>query len=163
MLRDDAPILPNDDTLGVGLDLDRPADCAGAHRVFVVVEPNEARLRHRGLVRVEPVEATAIGDELWPLLLEDLPYGPLGLLGMGMGLGVGDAAVGQPGVQFVVALEPQPRREEALAHEANLVLDLALLPAGRRRASDRVDEVMGAHLQEAAIVLPVLADEDRLD
>ena len=82
---------------------------------------------------------------------------------MGMGLGVGDAPVDQPGVQFVVALEPQPRREEALAHEADLVLDLALLPAGRRRAGDRVDEVMGAHLQEAAIVLPVLADEDRLD
>ena len=72
------------------------------------------------------------------------------------------AFVEQPGVQLVVALEPQPRREEAFAHEADLVLDLALLPARRRRAGDRIDEMVRAHLQEAAIVLAVLADEDRL-
>jgi hypothetical protein len=30
----------------------------------------------------------------------------------------GQAFVKQPGVQFIVTLEPQPRREEALAHEA---------------------------------------------
>ena len=68
----------------------------------------------------------------------------------------------QPGVQLVVGLEPQPRREEALAHEPDLVLDLSLLPARRRRAGDRVDEVVAAHLQEAAIVEAILADEDRL-
>ena len=79
-----------------------------------------------------------------------------------MRLGVGDAFVDQPGVQFVVGLEPQPRREEALAHQADLVLDLALLPARGRRAGDRIHQMMRAHLQEAAIVLPVLADEDRL-
>ena len=69
-----------------------------------------------------------------------------------MRLGVGDAFVEQPGVQLVVALEAQPRREEALAHQPDLVLDLPLLPAGRRRAGDRLDEIMAAHLQEAAIV-----------
>jgi hypothetical protein len=37
----------------------------------------------------------------------------------------------------------------------------ALARSGRR-AGDRVDEVMAAHLQEAAIVEPVLADQDRL-
>ena len=79
-----------------------------------------------------------------------------------MRLGPGQAFVEQPGVQLVVALEPQPRREEALADEADLVLDLALLPARGRRAGDRLDEMMRAHLEEAAIVLPVLADEDRL-
>ena len=79
-----------------------------------------------------------------------------------MRLGVGDAVVEQPGVQLLVALEPQPRREEALAHQADLVLDLALLPARRRRAGDRLDQVVAAHLQEAAIVVPLLADEDRL-
>jgi hypothetical protein len=78
---------------------------------------------------MESVEATAIADELGPLFLEDLPHGPLGSLGMGVRLGVSDASVGQPGVQFVVALEPQPRREEALAHETDLVLHLAFLPA----------------------------------
>ena len=74
-------------------------------------------------------------------------------------LGVGDAAVEQPGVQLLVARHPQPRREEALAHQPDLVLDLALLPARRRRAGDRLDQVVAAHLQEAAVVLPVLADE----
>ena len=78
-------------------------------------------------------------------------------------LGVGDRLIEQPGVQLVVALDPQPRREEALAHQPDLVLDLALLPARRRRAGDRVDQVMPAHLQEAAVVGPLLADEDRLD
>ena len=81
---------------------------------------------------------------------------------MRMRLGVGDALIQQPGVQLVIALHPQPRREEALAHQADLVLDLALLPARCRRAGDRLDQIMRAHLQEAAIILPLLAHEDRL-
>ena len=72
-----------------------------------------------------------------------------------------DAFVDQPGVELVVGLEPQPRRKEAFAHEADLVLDLTLFPARSRRAGDRLDEVMRAHLEEAAIVLTVLAHEDR--
>jgi hypothetical protein len=111
---------------------------------------------------MEPVEAAAIGNELGPLLLEHLPDRLVGPLGMAVRLGPGDAFVHEPGVQLVVALEPQPRREEALTHESDLVLDLALLPARRRRAGDRLDEMMRAHLQEAAIVLAILADEDRL-
>src|ERR1700679_1805756 len=111
---------------------------------------------------MEPVEAAAIGNELGPLLLEHLPDRPLGPLGMAVRLGPGDAFVHEPGVQLVVALEPQPRREEALTHEPDRVLDLALLPARRWRASDGLDEMMRAHLQEAAIVLAILADEDRL-
>ena len=83
-------------------------------------------------------------------------------LGMAVRLGVGDAPIEQPGVQLVVALDPQPRREEALAHQADLVLDLALLPAGCRRAGDRLDQIVAAHLQEAPVVGPLLADEDRL-
>src|ERR1700735_5607360 len=111
---------------------------------------------------MEPVEAAAIGNELGPLLLEHLPDRLAGPLGMGMRLGPGDAFVHEPGVQLVVALEPQPRREEALTHEPDRVLDLALLPARCWRASDGLDEMMRAHLEEAAIVLAILADEDRL-
>jgi hypothetical protein len=44
-------------------------------------------------------------------------------------LGIGHAPVQQPGVQFVIALDPQPRREEAFPHQTDLVLDLPLLPA----------------------------------
>src|SRR6202451_4887372 len=109
---------------------------------------------------MEPVEAAAIGNELGPLLLEHLPDRLVGSLGMAVRLGPGDAFVHEPGVQLVVALEPQPRREEALTHEPDLVLDLALLPARRWRASDRLDEMMRAHLTEAAIVLAVLAGPD---
>ena len=111
---------------------------------------------------MESVEATPIGNELGTLFLEDLPDRSIGLFGMGMRLGPGDAFVHEPGVQLVIALDAQARREEALAHEADLVLDLALLPARRRRAGDRLDKMVRAHLQEAAIVLPILADEDRL-
>ena len=79
-----------------------------------------------------------------------------------MHLGVGNAFIEQPGVQFVEILEPQTRREEPLTDEPDLVLDLPLLPARCRRAGDRIDEVVAAHLQEAAIVEAILADEDRL-
>ena len=111
---------------------------------------------------MEPVEAAPIGNELGTLFLEHLPDRSVGLFGMGMRLGPGDAFVHEPGVQLVVALEPQPRREEAPTHEPDLVLDLTLLPARRRRASDRLDKMVRAHLQEAAIVLTILTDEDRL-
>jgi hypothetical protein len=79
-----------------------------------------------------------------------------------MRLGVGNAFVKQPGVQLVEALDPQPRREEPLAHQADLVLDLALLPARSRRAGDRLHQIVAAHLQEAAVEPPLLADEDRV-
>ena len=85
-----------------------------------------------------------------------------GRSGWAMRLRPGQTFIEEPGVQLVIALEPQARREETLADEADLVLDLALLPARRRRAGDRLDKMMRAHLEEAAIVLALLADEDRL-
>jgi hypothetical protein len=69
-----------------------------------------------------------------------------------MRLGIFDAFIEQPGVQFDEILEPQTRRKEPLTDEPDLVLDLPLLPARCRRAGDRIDEVVAAHLQEAAIV-----------
>src|SRR5467141_3269204 len=81
---------------------------------------------------------------------------------MAVRLGVGNALVQQPGVQLVEGFEPQPWREEALPDKPDLVLDLTLLPARRRRAGNRIDEIVAAHLQEAAIVETPFADEDRL-
>jgi hypothetical protein len=46
MLGDDPPVLADDDAVGVGVDVDRTADGAGADRVSVVVEPDEAGLRY---------------------------------------------------------------------------------------------------------------------
>jgi hypothetical protein len=80
-----------------------------------------------------------------------------------MRLGISDGLIHQPSIQFLVALHAKPRREEALAHQPDLVLDLPLLPARRRRASDRLDQIVPAHLGEAAVVGALLADEDRLD
>ena len=51
-----------------------------------------------------------------------------------MRFGIGDAFIEQPGANLVVALKPQPGREEALTDEPDLVLDLTLLPARCRRA-----------------------------
>jgi hypothetical protein len=106
---------------------------------------------------VESVEPAGIGNELWPLRLEHLPNRLVRKLGVLVGLGVGDASIKQPGVQLIEVLEPQPRREEPLTHQPDLVLDLPLLPARRRRAGNWLDQIMAAHLQEAAIVEPVLA------
>src|SRR5438034_2364593 len=81
---------------------------------------------------------------------------------MAMRLGEGDAPVQQPRVQLVEGFEPQPRREEALPDKSDLVLDLTLLPARRWRAGDRINQVMAAHLHEAAVVETTLTDEDCL-
>ncbi len=81
---------------------------------------------------------------------------------MRMPSGVGDALVQQPGVQLVVALDPHPRGEEPLPHQTDLVLDLTLLPARRRRAGDGVDQIVAAHLEEPAIIGPLATDEDRV-
>jgi hypothetical protein len=71
--------------------------------------------------------------------------------------------VDKPGVQLLVALDPNPRSEEPLAHKADLVLDLPLPPARSWRAGNRLDQVVAAHLQEAPIVGALAAGEDRLD
>jgi hypothetical protein len=79
-----------------------------------------------------------------------------------MHLGVSNAFVDQPGVQFIVGFDPEARREETFADETDLVLDLTLLPARGRRAGHRINQMVTAHLQEAPVVLPILADEDRV-
>ena len=98
------------------------------------------------------IEAAGIGNELRPFRFEHFPDRLLGQLRMAVRLGVGDAFIGEPVVQLVEALEPQPRREEALSDQPDLILDLPLLPARGRRAGHRIDQVMAAHLQEAAIL-----------
>jgi hypothetical protein len=109
---------------------------------------------------MEPVEAPGIGHEAWPLRLEHLPDAALAELGMAVRLGIGDAPIEQQGVQLLVALHPQAWREEAFTHHADLILDLPLLPARGRRARHRIDQIVAAHLQEAAVVGALLAGED---
>ena len=74
-----------------------------------------------------------------------------------------DAAPRQQRVELGQIGAAQPRREDVLPHMTDLVLDLSLLPPGRRRAGHRLDQVVAGHLQELAVVLPRLAGEDQLD
>src|SRR3954470_776204 len=162
MFGDNPSVLADHDAIGEGGDFDWTPDCPGRYRVLVVVEAHQAGLRYRRLYRVEAIESACIGNELRPLRLKHIPDSLVSQLRMAMHLGVGDAFVEQPGVHLIVGLEPQTGREEPLADEPDLVLDLPLLPSRCRGAGDRIDEVMTAHLQEAAIVNAGLADKHRL-
>jgi hypothetical protein len=112
---------------------------------------------------MEAVEAVMIRHKLLPFFFEDIPDRFVGDLGVAMGLCVEDALVKEPGVHLVIALKSQARREEALARQSDLVLDLPFFPASGRRASHRLDEIVAAHLRKPAIEEPILADEDRLN
>ncbi len=98
MLGDNPPVLANDDAIGVGVDVDRTADSAGADRITVVVEPHQAGLRHRGRQRVESIKAAAIGNEPWALGLERLPDRSPALFGVGVRPGPGEVFVDEPSV-----------------------------------------------------------------
>ena len=97
------------------------------------------------------------------LFLEDLPDRPVLELRMLCPLGIGDALVFQPAIQLVQAADPRLGPEQLIAQVADLVLDLTLLPTRGRATGHRLDQMVRAHLQEPPIVLPCLADEDRLD
>jgi hypothetical protein len=73
MLADDHTVLADHDAVGIGLDLDRPADGARGDRVLVVVEPHQAGLRDRCLCRVEPVKWAGNRHQLRALRLKGLP------------------------------------------------------------------------------------------
>jgi hypothetical protein len=87
----------------------------GRHRVLIVVEAHLAGLGVRRRHCVESIEPAGIRNEPRPLRLEHFPDRLLGQLRMVIHLGVGNAFIEQPGVQFVKILEQQPRRKDALA------------------------------------------------
>ena len=77
-------------------------------------------------------------------------------------LRVCNTTVEQPVIQLIEALYSHSWREEALAYQADLVLDLPLLPARRWRTGRRLHQIMAAHLQKAPVELALLAKEHRL-
>jgi len=111
---------------------------------------------------VEPVKAPGIRHQTGTFCLEHLPDRMISQLRMVVRLGIRDALVQQPGVQFFIVLHPKPGREEAFPNHANLVLDLPLLPARGRIAGDWIDHIMTAHPQEASVVGTLAVNEDGL-
>ena len=125
VLPHDLPVLPELDPPGIGSDLDRSA----IHGVAVLVEPDETGLRDRRRHGMEAVERTDVGRKTRALVLEDLPDRSIPKLLVGIGFGPGNTAVLEPGVELGVALELWPGHEEPPSDNADLVLDLSLLPA----------------------------------
>ncbi|WP_143747820.1 hypothetical protein [Mesorhizobium temperatum] len=96
---------------------------------------------------MEPVEGTAVFNQLAAPPPRTRSRYSFRLLDVTMRLGVGDALVMQAGVQLLVGLEAQSRREEALARQPDLVLDL-----NQPEAGVQANQIMAAHLQEAAML-----------
>ena len=89
-----------------------------------------------------PVEGAAQFHQAHALVLEHVPDGPILELRMPGSPRIGDALIFQPCVQLGEALDPRFGPEHLIAQVANLVLDLPLLPSGRRRAGHRLDQMM---------------------
>ena len=139
-----------------------PAGGARIDAVAVVVGHDQAGGGGAHRLLDKAVERPAQLHQARPLVLEHLPDRPVLELRVPGALGVGDALIFQPGVQLGQALHPRLGAEQLVAQIADLVLDLPLLPARRRRARHRLDQMVRAHLQKAAIILARLANEDRL-
>ena len=163
MFADDCPVLPDDDLIGIGMHIDRSAHCSCEDGILVGVEAHGAGLGHRGGHTVEVVERVGIGHQARPFSLEHLPDRPVGRFGMAVRLRIGHAFVEQPAVQLFQAPDPQAGREEPLSDQPDLVLDLTFLPPRGRGAGNGINQEVAAHLQKAAVVVPLLAGEDRLD
>ncbi len=103
-------------------------------------------------VGVEAVESGRHRGQARPFGFERLEDRPVPELRMSVGPGIGDALVEEPGFHLLVALQPDPRGEEALPDQPYLVLDLSLLPGPMPACRRQGRRDSGAHLLEAAMV-----------
>ena len=86
---------------------------------------------------MEAIESTDIGHKGCALCLEHLPDHLVAAFRVFVRFGVGDALVEQPDIQLVQTFDTQARGEEPFADQADLVLNLTLLPPRSGRASAR--------------------------
>ena len=63
MFSDYPAVLADDDAIGIGLNLDRPADRVSGHRVLVVVEAHQTGLGDRSRHATESVKPPGIGND----------------------------------------------------------------------------------------------------
>ena len=124
----DPAVLAALDVIGIGPDLHWTADRAGGHRVPVGIKAHQTGAGDGRRDGMEAVEGAGIRHQTGLFRLKGLPDRPIAVLRVSMRLRISDALIKQPGIQLVIALHPQPWREEALAQEPDLVFHLALLP-----------------------------------
>ena len=164
MLADDLALGHRHDPIGVGAQRYRLARVAAIDAVAVAIHVHQRARADPHLALDAALEPGGKRHQHGALgFLEHLPAGLVALLGVRDRLGNLDTAALEQLVQFGQILAAQPRGEHVLAHMADLILDLPLLPAGARRARHRLDQVVAGHLQELAVVLARLAAEDQLD
>ena len=129
MVGDDLLGQQHDDAIGIGAHQNAAAGGPGVDAVPVAVMGDEAGGRGAHGLLAEAGEGAHERRQGGALLNEHLPDGPVPELRMTRAPGVGATLVRQPGVEFLQRLDPWPRPEQHVAHRADLVLDLALLPA----------------------------------
>ena len=161
MIRDDVLAQQHDDALGMGSHQDHSTGGAGINAVTIVVGHDEAGRACPDRLFDEAVEGAAKRHQARAFVLEHVPDRSILELGMRHSLGVSDALVFQPCVQLGQALYPGLGPKHLVAQIADLVFDLAFLPARGGRARHRFDQMVRAHLQEATVVAARLAHEDR--
>ena len=161
MIGDHLVAQQHDDAFGMGAHQHHPAGGARIDAVAIMIGHDQAGGAGPHRLLDEPVERTAQLHQAGAFFLEHVPDRPILELRMFGALGVGDALIFQPRIQLGEALHPRLGPEHLVAQIADLVLDLTLLPSRGRRAGHRLDQMMRAHLQKAAIILARLADEDR--
>src|SRR5258708_33228862 len=144
MIGDDLFAEQSYDAIGVNAHQHRPPSRLGVDAVLNAVVRDQACRRRPHRLLDEAGEWSKERHQSRTLFLEDLEDRPFPELGMPGPLGVGDTLIGQPGVQLVERLHPRLWPEQDVAHRADLVLDLALLPARRGRAGDGFDQIMGS-------------------
>ena len=128
MFADNLAILPDDDPVGISMNVNGATNAAGQNRVFVGVKAHEAGLRDRRWHGMEAVKAARTGNQLKPLILKTIPDRRVRQLRVAVDFGICNALIQKPAIEFIIALHPQPWCEEPLPHQADLVLDLSFLP-----------------------------------
>ena len=111
---------------------------------------------------MEAVKGPDIGNQAGVLSLEDFPDCLIAHLGMFVCLGISNAAIFKPCIEFGIGLVLRARHKVPAADHADLVLNLTLLPARRRGAGNRFHQIVTAHLLEPPVIGPILANKDRI-
>ena len=142
MLGNGLAVLADDDPIGIGPHVHRPADGAGRDAVLVVVEAHQTGLRDRHLAAWKPSKGPRYAIRKGRLL-EHLPHRLARDRRMRMLLGVLDAPIHEPLVDLGIGAAPRAAREQAPAKVSHLLLNLPLLPASPGRARHRALRARG--------------------